>query len=581
LVQEDLVEPESAGPTRFALLAQAIAGRRVRVVALAQGRAYTDGTAIFLPELPEPLLQGAVVVQAGLIAAGSLEPRVMARVAGRRSLRLRYLSLEAVRAAHTLDTLMPARVFALLAEVYAGPVPSSAQESLAWASSEAHAVPEAPEWLGTIKPLKLLGAAPRAELPEAAAPGWVEAALRELDDDGAYGRDVARGLVPAPIRNALASVIEKLPSIGRSAEAERGGPAELLAGGWNTGAVAANRATTGPPGALTLDLVPASSGGLYPEWDCVRGDYRRDWCAVREIDPREPKREPAPISSHDARLRRRLARLGLTQERHRRQADGDGLDLTALLDLVVERAAGRPGDPRVYETRRRTARDLGVLVVLDATRSTGQSADGVRVFDEERMVAARLTAALAELGVRVATYGFHSQGPKAIHFLRVKDFDDRYDPAAQRRLAALTPGGFTRLGAGIRHGAHMLSSRAGTSLMLLVLLSDGVPYEQDYERIYAQADTRQALRETVTRGIGCACVSVRARTDAALLERVWGDVPYRRLPDASALERHVQPLFREAMRAAIASRRPVRSRASTRSGYPVAPARREIARTRR
>ena len=110
----------------------------------------------------------------------------------------------------------------------------------------------------------------------------------------------------------------------------------------------------------------------------------------------------------DTRLRRRLAQLGLTPERHRRQTDGDGLDLTALIDFVIDRTAGHPGDARVYETRRRTAKDLGVLVLIDtsgSTGSTGPSDNGTRVFDEERVLAARLTHSLEQLGVRVATYG--------------------------------------------------------------------------------------------------------------------------------------------------------------------------------
>src|SRR5262249_44215791 len=153
----------------------------------------------------------------------------------------------------------------------------------------------------------------------------------------------------------------------------------------------------------------------------------------------------------DHRLRRELGRLGLRHERHRRQVDGDVIDVTALVEAVVDRASGHPADLRVYETKRRTAHDLGVLVLLAATGSTGESAEGRKVFDDQRLLAARLTAALEQLGDRVAAYGFYSRGREAVRFLRVKGFDDRYDHAARRRLAALTPGGYTRLGAAIRH----------------------------------------------------------------------------------------------------------------------------------
>jgi Mg-chelatase subunit ChlD len=563
---------------RFALLAQAVAGRRVAVIGGVEERSYTDGESIFLAELPEPWLGASLVVQAALLGTGSLDPWIMARLTGRRALRLRYLSLEAARAAHVLGMVLPARVAALLAEVYDGPIPSSAQQSLAWAGEPRRAVPEAPEWLGTIKPIKVLRTSPAgaggAPTEEDRAGTSIEDALRELDDEEESERSRILELFSAPIRNPLASMIQKFFGMGRAPSAEGGGGEELPVGGRSVGPVGANAKTATMPAGVAVDLSGVPLGRRYPEWDFRRGSYRPDWCAVAEFDPPAAE-EPAPaVSAEDDRLRRQLARLGLTHERYRRQAEGDVLDLTALIELVVDRAAGHPGDPRVYETKRRTAHDLGVLVLLDATGSTGESAEGRRVFDEQRALAARLTAALEELGDRVATYGFYSRGRDAVRFLRVKDFDDRYDHAAQRRLASLTPGGYTRLGAAIRHGAHVLSSRAGTSMMLLVVVGDGLPYEDGYEHRYAQEDSRRALHEAIAEGIGCACVSVRSSTEEDVLERVWGDVPHRRLEDPSALARHVLPLFRDAMRTAGASKRSLgsdpRSRAARREQTPTA-----------
>ncbi len=179
----------------------------------------------------------------------------------------------------------------------------------------------------------------------------------------------------------------------------------------------------------------------------------------------------------------------------------------------------------MYELKRRTAHDLGVLILLDSTGSTGESEEGRRVFDEQRALAARLTAGFDELGDRVACHGFQSWGRHAVNYLRVKGFDDRYDHAAQRRLAALEPGGFTRLGAAIRHGTHLLATKAGTSNTLLVVVGDGLPYDDGYEQRYAQEDCRRALREAVIAGVGCACVSVRSATEPEVIERVWGNVP--------------------------------------------------------
>jgi hypothetical protein len=479
----------------------------------------------------------------------------MSRIIGRRSVALRYLTLEAARAADELRHVLPRRASELVEELYSGPMPSSAAQSLAWANSARRDVPEAPAWLGTIKPIKILRFAPgEAPTDGDRAGAFREELLRELDDEQDSERSRILELFSAPIRNPLASMLQRFFGMGR-VPGTGGGGAELPVGGARAGPVGPNAKAVERPAPAEIALTGIPSGRLYPEWDYRRRDWRPEWCAVAEFDPPRPEEEAGPISSDDPRLRVQLARLGLTHERHRRQLDGDVLDLNALIDLVVDRVAGHTGDPRVYETKRRTAHDLGVLVLLDATGSTGESAEGRRVFDEQRRLTARLTAVLDQLGDRVATYGFYSRGRHAVRFLRVKDFGDRYDHAAERRLASLTPGGYTRLGAAIRHATHLLTTRAGTSRLLLVVVGDGLPYEDGYEHRYAQEDTAHALKEAVGRGVGCACISVRASTEQEVLERVWGEVPHRRLEDPASLVDHVRPLFADALALAAATRR--------------------------
>jgi nitric oxide reductase activation protein len=300
-------------------------------------------------------------------------------------------------------------------------------------------------------------------------------------------------------------------------------------------------------------------GRRYHEWSAEQHAYLPDHCAVAEFDPRVAADAQPAITRPDWPLRRQLARLGLADEIYRAQADGDALDITALVDFTVERMVGTAGDARIYERRRRTAHDLGVLVLLDATGSTAQSTDGEQIFAAQRELAGRLTTVLEELGDRVALYGFHSMGREDVRFLRVKAFDDRFGVAARRRLAALAPSGFTRIGAAVRHGTHLLDTEAGTSKMLLVVVGDGLPYEQGYEERHAQEDTRRALSEAVARGVGCACISMRATTDARVVERVWGHVAHCHFADPDELAAHVRPLFRHALREAGASRRPTRS----------------------
>jgi hypothetical protein len=549
---------------RFELLARAIAGRPVAVRSGAGERPFTDGESIYVSDLPEETLIATIAAQAALLAMGSLDPWVMARIMGHRQLRLKYITLEAVRAAAVLGHVMPVRIERLLLGLYDGDVPRSARESFAWAGEARRRVPTAPDWLGTVKPIKVLranpavGGAPSDKDLEGKSS---EQRLRELDDEEESERSKILELLSAPIRNPLASMIQKLFGMGRAPSQGTGGGAELPVGGRSVGPVGRNAKATTAPAGLPFELNVVPIGYRYPEWDFRRASYKLDHCAVAEFDPPGALEESdAEVTVRDLKLRRELARLGLSQERHRRQHEGEVLDLTALIELFVDQANGQAGDPRVYETKRRTAHDLGVLVLLDTTGSTGESTGGRRVFDEQRLLAGKLTAALDELGDRVAMYGFYSLGREAVRFLRVKGFDDRYDHAADRRLAALTPGGFTRLGAAIRHATFLVSKRAGTSQLLLVVVGDGLPYEDGYENRYAQEDSRQALEEAVAQGVACACVSVRSNTEDNVLERVWGAVPYRRLEDADSLSRHVRPLFGGALKAAAATRRSIGSR---------------------
>lgn len=485
----------------------------------------------------------------------------MVRIAGHHSLRRRYLLLECLRAAAALKLVLPLEFSNRMTAIYDGPIPSCPIESLTWSRQARRRLPDPPEWLGTIKPIRMLHASGPGDSASSAtqdlSAARAEDALPDVDDEQESDRSRILELFSAPLRSPLSSKLERFFGMGRAPGADGGGVGGRLVVARGTGS-SQQSAGLAVDGGSTADTSASLSGFRYPEWDFARGRYRSDWCTVAEFDPPNASGEPNPLpSACDRILRRELARVGLSHQRHRRQEHGDILDLNAVVDAVVRRAAGGGPDTRVYESRRRTAHDLSVLVLLDATGSTGESSMGRRVFDQQRTLAARLTAALDDLGGRVATFGFLSQGRKSVRFIRVKEFNDRYDIAAQRRLSSLSPAGFTRLGAGIRHATHILDSRGGTSRKLLVIIGDGLPYENDYTTAYAEQDSRKALSEAVTRGIGCVCLSIASTTDIGVIERVWGDVPHRRLKHPSELSGSVRPLFRSALRIAGATQRSI------------------------
>jgi nitric oxide reductase NorD protein len=545
---------------RFSLLAHAVAGRKVVVVRGHEERPWSDGERVYVGDVDdESVVRDGLVIQAALLSAGSLHPRVLARLAGNRGRRLRYLTLESMRAVELMRAVVPRRVGERVNDLYGGRVATTREESLARACDASEPVPEAPAWLGTIKPGRVIMSSAIGRIGPTTGDDHVAADqpdLRELDDEEDAEETRLSKLFDAPVSpGPVARYLQKLLGMGRMPGVDSVGGGEQPTSGRRAGrASQASRVVARAEGlSMNLDVYP--SGRVYPEWDVHKGIYRRDWCAVAEFDPPPTERIPNR-SATDNRLLQSLAQLNPALERHRRQADGDSLDLTALVDAVVARRVGADIDDGIYEMNRRTGRRLGVFILLDITGSTGGVEDTGRLFDDQRTVAASLTAAFEVLGDRVATYGFQSWGRGNVNFLRVKGFEDRFDVAAQQRLASLDPGGFTRLGAAIRHASFVLRHAAGTPNKLLIVLGDGFPYDDGYEHAYAEQDSRRALTEAIEEGVGCLHVDLHSGNDAAIA-RVWGSLPHVRLDDPREVSLKMTPLLNEALKAASSSRRRV------------------------
>jgi nitric oxide reductase NorD protein len=121
------------------------------------------------------------------------------------------------------------------------------------------------------------------------------------------------------------------------------------------------------------------------------------------------------------------------------------------------------------------------------------------------------------------------------------------DSTVLRRLHGLEPGGYSRLGAAIRHGSEVLRTESGTPRRLLVVLSDGLAYDHGYERVYGAADARKALVEAHRQGTGCLCLTIGAGTDADALRRVFGSAAHATVPRPEQLSNVIAPLFRSAL----------------------------------
>jgi len=537
-------------PNRLRLLATYVAGRSVDVAEAPIGDpAHTNGHVIFVSAgAPLEQQRREILVQSALLGAGSLDARLVRRLRGHPVVARRYLALEGSRVLTDLADRLP-----LAADLDVTAVTTSADESLARARTRSD-IPDPPAWFGVLKPSQLVsstGIVLRATDNDVAAPNVSprDATDEDEEDGPTEGSKVLR-LFQAPL-GGMAAVANFLRNIlgGSRSEADESAGAELRVRAIRRAQRAGPLARPLPTRIhFTSDDRPGAAlgvnGALHPEWDVFADRYRPDWCRVIDFPLTATADVSAAGVARDDALRRRLSRIGLGPKLLRARPDGDELDIEALVDLCVDLRSGYSPPENVYVERRKLARNLGVLILIDASGSaTDTDPDGLAVHDHQRRAAATLAVTLEELGDRVAVYAFRSHGRHAVHLMAVKTFDQRFGATGRARLNRLAPSGFTRLGAGIRGAGEILKNQAGTPNRLLVVLSDGHPYDDGYEGRYAQADTARALEELRADGVACLCLSIGSDTDVEALGRVFGSAGFAGAATLSELSPRMDDLF--------------------------------------
>ena len=575
-----MIASDSGSAGRFRFLASHLAGRPLGVSEARAGEAaHTDGRFVFVSAGRAVSEQRReVLVQSALLGAGSLDHALVRALRGRPKVARRYLALEGRRVFAELTARIP---LAVTLRPEGEPATSTADESLQLARGR-RTVAEPPDWFGVIRPFRLLGA-PAAG--PGAGPSDTDRHLAfdltgvpeaQDDEDGEQGeKSKISRLFENPLWNSttLADFLYGLFGMSRSAgDGAAGGemPARAIR---RVERVGPNARPVPVPLRFTTDGTPDSAvgvgGALYPEWDVHNGRFRPEWCRVIDFPLIAAPDVSAAGVQHDEVLRRRLTRLGLGPKVLRRRPDGDDLDIEALIDLFVDLRSGYSPPEHVYLERRKLARNLGVLILLDASGSaTDADPDGLCVHDHQRRAAATLAVTLEELGDRVAVYGFRSHGRSAVHLPAIKRFGQRFGAGGRARLAQLQPAGYTRLGAGIRGAGEILKTEAGTPNRLLVVLSDGFPYDDGYEGRYAEADAHKALEGLRTDGVACLCLSIGASTPSDALHRVFGSASHANAPKLADLSPRMDELFLTALKelAAPNPRGSRRGRPRARSG---------------
>ncbi len=307
------------------------------------------------------------------------------------------------------------------------------------------------------------------------------------------------------------------------------------------------------------DLEPDEVAFEYDEWDRDLSDTRVGWCRVIEKRVRRGERSFVELTRSRYRgvissIRHQFQLMRPESlKRVMNEIDGEDYDLNALIDYVIDRRADGRQSERIYTKRLRRERDVAVSFLLDQSSSTARTIGrhplqpythpGRRIIEIEKEGLVLMSEALEAVGDPYSIYGFTSEGRRNVKFYVVKDFDERYAEEVERRIGGINYQNNTRLGAAIRHAAAKLQ-RQEARTRLLIVLSDGRPYDHDYgDARYAREDTREALRQARLDGITPFCITIDRDSEAELKD-LYGEVGYTIIDDVLSLPERMPAIYR-------------------------------------
>ena len=307
------------------------------------------------------------------------------------------------------------------------------------------------------------------------------------------------------------------------------------------------------------DLEAGEVAFNYDEWDRELVDHRVGWCRVvekkvkrgdRAFVEETRERHKGAISSirHQFQLMKPENLTKVTNE-----LDGEDYDLNAVVDFFIDRRADGQQSERIYTKRLRRRRDVAVSFLLDQSSSTARTIGrhplqpythpGRRIIEIEKEGLVLMSEALEAVGDVYSINGFTSEGRRNVKFYVLKDFGEQYSDEVKRRIGGITYQNNTRLGAAIRHATAKLEKQEART-RLLIVLSDGRPYDHDYgDARYAREDTREALRQAKTAGITPFCITIDRESESELRD-LYGEVGYTIIDDVLTLPERLPGIYR-------------------------------------
>jgi hypothetical protein len=285
-----------------------------------------------------------------------------------------------------------------------------------------------------------------------------------------------------------------------------------------------------------LDISPDRRQGIpYPEWNAWTKSFLADHVAVLERRRSSHAREPAPLSADLRKWFEEHTHRAMTN----RLEDGSDLDVDQYVGHYIDMMTGEATEPRIFRDLLPSGRDVTTALLLDGSSSLG--VHGGKIFRLELACADALSRAMTNARERHGLFVFSGNTRHHVDVRCLKDFQESRFVAPSS--VGLMTGGYTRLGAPVRHLTSRLLAHP-SERRLLIVIGDGLMSDEGYEGRYAWADVAHAVEEANDAGVSVYYVGVGpSRVDP--LPQVFGPRRSRRIRRVEELPRVLAHVHRE------------------------------------
>ncbi|MAG40117.1 hypothetical protein CMI41_04065 [Candidatus Pacearchaeota archaeon] len=306
--------------------------------------------------------------------------------------------------------------------------------------------------------------------------------------------------------------------------------------------------SSGPKEEPIEEMEATAEGAKYHEWDHDGGKYNGDFVTVVEKEAQEGSRKfiDGLYSDKEGTIKRvrehfrRIKPREVTKVKRRHSGE---LDYAAAVQAKADQKAGKTPSEKLYYRTYKNKRSVATALLGDISGSSGDfiGDSSARPLDILRETILYYSLGLEELKDPYAVFLYSGHGKDNVNFFNLKDFQEQFSPATERRISSLRPQESNRDGAAIRHTTELLR-RQPYKNRLLLYVTDFNPKDEGYDGEYAIQDTRMALREARLKGIQ-PCVMVTRELKSEKDKDLVKGIRHVVVPNSERLPSAVQDVY--------------------------------------